>query len=100
MSTLSGENFNLCLERECDRPNDMVDTSSGRRPGIKEGRWFRIDRYKSVVVESETSLRESWGSLLIAFALRDSARDIEKTVMRKEYQVLGQPPQEKPFSHP
>lgn len=45
-----------------------MEMSSGRRPGINEGRWLRIERYSSVVVESEIRLRESWGSLLIALA--------------------------------
>ena len=70
VSTLSGENFNLCRESECERPNDMVEISFGRSPGMSEDKLFRIERYISAVEESETSLRDNWGNLLMALALK------------------------------
>lgn len=36
-----------------------MEMSSGRSPGINEGRWLRIERYRSVVVESEMRFNES-----------------------------------------
>jgi len=44
VSTLSGENFTLWRDRECERPRDMVLTSDGRRPGMREVRWVRMPR--------------------------------------------------------
>ena len=44
VSTLSGENLSLCLERECDKPRDMVLIFSGTSAGISDERWLRIER--------------------------------------------------------
>lgn len=69
MSTLSGLNFSLWRERECDRPRDMVEMSEGVNPGINAVRCSRIARYRSWVLESDIMVNDRPGSLLMAIPI-------------------------------